>query len=128
MISEVSKGVKVTVETFYQQDYSNPQLCEYMFAYRITIENWNRNTIQLIRRRWYIFDSNTEYRDIEGEGVVGVQPVIRPNETYQYISGCNLKSEIGNMYGNYIMRDEVTNEEFEVKIPKFELFVPQKLN
>ena len=68
---------------------------EYMFAYRITIENHNHFTVKLLRRQWYIFDSNGEYREVEGEGVVGVQPVLKPGENYQYVSGCNLRTEMG---------------------------------
>ena len=128
MISKISEGVEVSVETFYQQDYSNPLLSEYMFAYRITIENHNRFPVKLHSRRWYIFDSNGEYREVEGEGVVGVQPTINRNEHYQYVSGCNLKSEMGRMHGSYVMENLETKEVFEVKIPPFEMVTPFKYN
>ena len=62
MVSKISEGVKVSVETFYQPEYSNPITSEYMFAYRITIENHNSFPVQLLRRHWYIFDSNAERR------------------------------------------------------------------
>lgn len=128
MISKISEGVEVSVETFYQQDYSNPLLSEYMFAYRITIENHNRFPVKLHSRRWHIFDSNGEYREVEGEGVVGVQPTITSNEHYQYVSGCNLKSEMGRMHGSYVMENLETKEVFEVKIPPFEMITPFKYN
>lgn len=78
MVSKISEGVEISVETFYQADYSNPLNSEYMFAYRITIENHNNFTVKLLRRHWFIFDSNGEHREVEGEGVVGVQPVLKP--------------------------------------------------
>ena len=128
MISKISEGVEVSVETFYQQDYSNPLLSEYMFAYRITIENHNHFPVKLHSRRWHIFDSNGEYREVEGEGVVGVQPTIARHEHYQYVSGCNLKSEMGRMHGSYVMENMDTKEEFEVNIPAFEMVTPFKMN
>ena len=72
----ISEGVKVSVETFYQPDYSNPLQSEFMFAYRITLENHNVFPVKLHRRHWHIFDSNGSNREVEGEGVVGVQPTI----------------------------------------------------
>lgn len=128
MVSKISEGVEISVETFYQADYSNPLNSEYMFAYRITIENHNKFTIKLLRRQWFIFDSNGEQREVEGEGVVGVQPVIPPGENYQYVSGCNLRTEMGRMHGNYRMLNERNQQEFSVFIPAFELIVPAKLN
>ena len=74
MTSMISEGVEVSVESFYQPDYSNPISAEFMFAYRITIENHNQFPVKLLRRHWHIFDSNGQNREVEGEGVVGVQP------------------------------------------------------
>jgi ApaG protein len=128
MISKISSGVEITVETFYQSDYSNPLNHEFMFAYRITIENHNPFTVKLLRRHWFIFDSNGDKREVEGEGVVGVQPVLEPNERYQYVSGCNLRSEMGKMYGNYLMENQNNKTTFQVKIPSFQMIVPFKGN
>lgn len=128
MASKVTEGVAITVETFYQPDYSNPVSGEYMFAYRITIQNNNSFPIRLLRRHWYIFDSNGTNREVEGEGVVGVQPQINPSEQYQYVSGCNLRTEMGKMYGSYAMENLSNKQLFEVKIPVFEMIVPFKLN
>jgi len=128
MVSLISKGVEISVETFYQPDYSNPLQSEFMFAYRITIENHNSFPVKLHRRHWYIFDSNGTNREVEGEGVVGVQPVLLPGEKYQYVSGCNLRTEIGKMYGVYEMEDLNSKRLFEVNIPAFEMFVPYKNN
>lgn len=128
MVSKISSGVEITVETFYQSDYSNPLNHEFMFAYRITIENHNGFAVKLLRRHWYIFDSNGDKREVEGEGVVGVQPVLEPNERYQYVSGCNLRSEMGKMYGTYLMENLNNKATFSVKIPAFQMIVPFKSN
>jgi ApaG protein len=128
MHSLISQGVQVTVETFYQHDYSKPQEHEHTFAYRITLENQNPFTVQLLRRQWYIFDSIGDYRQVEGEGVVGRQPVIKPGETFQYISGCNLKSEMGKMWGHYSMIDLTNHKPFRAEIPEFQMIAPMKLS
>ena len=117
MISKISEGIEVSVETFYQPDYSNPVSGEFMFAYRITIENHNSFAVKLHRRHWYIIDSNGTTREVEGEGVVGVQPVLQPAEKYQYVSGCNLRTEFGKMHGTYTMENLNNKATFEVNIP-----------
>jgi ApaG protein len=128
MISKISEGVQISVETFYQPDYSNPANHEFMFAYRITIENHNSFSVKLLRRQWYIFDSDSQNREVEGEGVVGVQPVIESGKQFQYVSGCNLKTEMGRMQGFYEMENQNSLNIFTVKIPPFEMVVPFKMN
>lgn len=128
MISKISEGITVSVETFYQPDYSNPANGEYMFAYRITIENNNAYPVKLLRRHWYIYDATGDLREVEGEGVIGVQPMIEPGEKYQYVSGCNLNTEMGKMYGTYSMENINNNKAFVVSIPAFEMIVPFKMN
>ena len=128
MQNQISQGVNVGVETFYQPEYSNPLNRECMFAYRITITNNNQFPVQLLRRHWYIFDSNTSNREVEGEGVVGIQPVIQPGEEYQYVSGCNLNSEIGKMHGTYELENLHNKSLFTVNIPGFDMVAPYKMN
>src|SRR5215467_2457593 len=128
MTSMISEGVEVSVETFYQPDYSNPLQSEFMFAFRITIENHNPFPVKLHRRHWNIFDSNGSYREVEGEGVVGVQPTLESGERYQYVSGCNLRTEMGKMRGTYQMDDLSSKKFLEVNIPEFEMIVPFKNN
>ena len=128
MQTAITRGVKVSVETFYQPDYSNPKQQEYMFAYRITITNQSEHAIQLLRRHWFIVDSFLETKEVEGEGVVGEQPVIEPGFTYQYISGSNLRTEIGKMYGTYLMQRLRDGKIFYVTIPEFVLESTLKLN
>lgn len=118
----------VNVEVFYQPEYSNPLQSEYMFAYRITLENYNAFPVKLLRRNWNIFDSNGLYRQVAGDGVVGVQPILQSGENYQYMSGCNLRSDMGKMRGTYTMVNLNSHKEFDVIIPEFEMIVPAKLN
>jgi ApaG protein len=82
----------------------------------------------LHRRHWYIFDSNGSYREVEGEGVVGVQPTLQPGEKYHYVSGCNLRTEMGKMKGNYQMENLNNKKIFAVNIPEFEMIAPCKNN
>jgi ApaG protein len=128
MISKISEGVEITVETFYQMGYSNPLNYEFMFAYQISIYNHNAFSVQLLNRHWNIYDSNGEQREVDGEGVVGEQPILKSGELYSYVSGCNLRTEIGKMQGYYTMENLNNKQHFKVKIPAFDLIVPSKLN
>jgi ApaG protein len=128
MVTAITHGVKISVETIFQDEHSNPANEHFMFAYRIEIENLADFAIQLMRRQWFIFDSNGSVREVEGEGVVGVQPIIEPGKSYAYVSGCNLKTDIGSMKGHYTMSRLFDESLFTVDIPEFELIVPYKLN
>ncbi|RYY50641.1 MAG: Co2+/Mg2+ efflux protein ApaG [Chitinophagaceae bacterium] len=128
MTSKLSEGIKVSVESFYQPEFSNPLQNEFMFAYQVTIENSNSFPVQLLSRHWHIFDSSGSKREVEGDGVVGVQPVIGPGEFYQYMSGCNLKTEMGRMHGTYLLNNINAHRTFNVIIPAFEMHVPFKMN
>jgi ApaG protein len=128
MDTTTTQGVKVTVTTNYLPDYSSPGQQHYVFAYKINIENNSEFTVKLLRRHWFIHDSNGIVREVEGEGVVGQQPVLEPGESHEYVSGCNLKTGIGKMRGTYLMERLVDGKQFQVIIPEFVLIVPYKLN
>jgi ApaG protein len=128
MITQVTSGIKVSVESFYRPDQSNPSLQQFVFAYRITITNSSDYSVQLKRRHWFIIDSNSANREVEGEGVIGEQPIVDTGESYQYVSGCNLDSEIGKMYGTYLFERLIDKKKFYVRIPEFHLIVPYRLN
>lgn len=128
MVTCTTQGVRITVETFYQEDYSHPLMHEYLFAYRISIENQGEVPVKLLRRHWFIFDSCGTCREVEGEGVVGQQPEIGPGKTHQYVSGCHLRSEIGRMHGTYLMQRLTDGSTFRVVIPAFQLVAPFKMN
>lgn len=128
MVTAITQGVKISVETTYQDEYSNPANENFMFAYRITIENLSDYAVQLMRRQWFIFDSNGTEREVEGEGVVGLQPVMEPGESHVYVSGCQLTTDMGAMSGNYLMHRLMDDAAFTVDIPEFNLIVPYRLN
>jgi ApaG protein len=128
MITGVTKGIKVSVETNYQPEHSQPANEHFVFTYRITIENNSNNTVQLKARHWDIIDATHPTHEVDGEGVVGKQPVLEPGEIHQYVSGCNLKSGIGKMKGYYIMERIIDGRLFNVEIPEFLMMVPFKSN
>lgn len=128
MVTAITKGIKITVETEYQPAYSSPMQFHYVFTYRITIENMGDTTIQLKDRHWHIHDANRPTKEVKGEGVVGQQPVLEPGQSHSYVSGCNLKSGIGKMHGSYTMVRIIDGKKFKVKIPEFTMVAPYKLN
>ena len=124
MVEQITKGVKISVKTKYNgTSYRNNRLY-YVFAYFVTIENYSNKTIELTHRFWEIFDSLNKTEFVEGEGVIGQTPVLKPNDTYSYSSGCFLESNVGAMKGFYTMKDVKTFEQFKVAIPTFQLATP----
>jgi ApaG protein len=127
MVKANTEGILVSVETSYQPTHS-ARAGQHFFAYRITVENLGGYTVQLLRRHWHIVEGDGSRREVEGEGVVGEQPVISPGQKHRYISGCGFSSEIGKMYGTFLMKREVDGHEFRAEIPPFVMVVPHKLN
>ncbi len=121
MVTAITKGIQVSVETTYQPDFSNPQQHHYVFTYKVRIDNKSNHTVQLLRRRWEIFDAAESRKIVEGEGVVGQQPILEPGESHTYVSGCNLKSGIGKMYGSFTLEKLRDGQLWEVVIPEFQL-------
>ncbi len=128
MPTTTTQGVTVSVTTNYLPDYSSPAQEHFVFAYKITIRNDSAHTVKLLRRHWYIHDATGVAREVDGEGVVGRQPVLEPGQTHQYVSGCNLKSGLGKMCGTYLMERLGNGQQFTVEIPEFTLVVPYRLN
>ncbi|WP_291786614.1 Co2+/Mg2+ efflux protein ApaG [Cecembia sp.] len=121
MVTAITEGIKVSVETTYQAEFSSPHQHHYVFTYKVKIENNSSHTIQLLRRRWEIFDAGDHSKLVEGEGVVGLQPILEPGNSHEYVSGCNLKSGLGKMKGAYIMEKLFDGKLIEVQIPEFQL-------
>ncbi|HEU5011598.1 MAG TPA: Co2+/Mg2+ efflux protein ApaG [Roseiflexaceae bacterium] len=115
-----TSNIRVTVRPAYLQAQSQPFLNRYVFVYFIRIENVGKKRAQLLSRRWLIHDSIGEDQQVEGEGVVGQQPILGPGEVHEYNSFCILKSPQGYMEGAYhfIGSDDVL---FDVEIPRFYL-------
>ena len=128
MFQQITKGIKISVKTKYNgTSYRNNRLY-YTFAYVITIENKSEDTVKLTDRFWKIFDSLNQTEIVSGEGVVGQTPVLKPNDTYTYSSGCFLESNTGAMKGFYTMINLSTYEQFKVIIPTFQLTTQTLLN
>ena len=128
MVTATTKGVKISVEVSYSGKHSFPHHPHHAFIYSVTITNNNNFSVQLLRRHWYIFDAIGELRDVEGEGVVGEKPIIEPGQAHQYTSWCPLRSELGRMYGTYLMKQLDDEQQFTVRIPAFNMEVPFKMN
>ena len=117
-----SHGIRITVRPVYLREQSEPAAGHYVFAYFVRIENVGAETAQLLSRRWLIHDSIGEDTEVEGEGVVGEQPVIAPGNVHEYQSFCILKSGEGFMEGHYnFVRPDSTT--FRAEIPRFLLSV-----
>ena len=118
-----TRGIRVSVRSFFLEDQSQPDERQYLWAYRIRIENHGREHVRLLRRSWQITDGNGHTDHVQGEGVVGEQPTIQPGDSYSYASGCPLGTASGSMVGGYHMED-AEGRMFEVAIPAFSLDVP----
>jgi ApaG protein len=116
-------GVTVRVSANYLADQSEPGRGRWFWAYHIRIENASDRAVQLLTRHWIITDGRGARHTVEGEGVVGEQPVIAPGASYDYVSGCPLTTPTGAMQGSYRMVDE-DGATFDVAIPKFALMAP----
>ena len=122
MVSKTTSQIQVTVHTEYDVKNSFPLDFRHTFRYYIIIENKGQEKVQLLRRRWQIFDVGFGQSFVEGEGVIGLQPIIEPGQVFKYFSNVVLQSGIGNMTGQYLFVNINSNETFEVEIPKFSLF------
>ena len=123
---EVSHDISVEVKPIYLEEESSPVVHKHVFAYFITIVNLGEQSVQLLRRHWDIHDSGGEDHEIDGEGVIGVQPVIEPGKEHTYNSFCVLKSYRGSMQGYYTMERE-DGKTIKVRIPRF-LLISHLLN
>lgn len=128
MVTAITNGIKISVETHYRVQEKSRADLPHLFSYRISIENNSSKTCTLLRRHWIIFDSLGTHDEVEGAGVIGEQPTIPPGGTYEYESFCRLISEFGTMKGSYLMRWEPEGLKFNVNIPEFNLISPFRLN
>ena len=124
----ITSGVKISVTTQFRQDFSSLSDRVFFFNYRVDIHNANEFNVQLISREWYIFDSLNDAQIVNGDGVIGEQPILIPDDNYTYTSGCELRSELGIMKGFYTFKNLSTDELFQVIVPTFKLEFPGKLN
>ncbi len=128
MITQVTKGIKISVKTSFEGTFFKNYKMHFAFGYTITIENQSSDSVQLITRHWDIYDALNDPEVVDGEGVIGKKPVIRPGESHTYSSGCLLASPLGAMKGFYNMVNFSSTEKFRVYVPAFRLNAPFALN
>jgi len=119
--------ITVAARTAFIPDQSDLGTGRYVFAYTITITNTGTVPAQLVSRHWVITDSNNQVQEVRGAGVIGEQPLLRPNESFQYTSGTAIATPVGTMRGSYQMvaQDGV---QFDAPIPEFTLSMPRVLH
>lgn len=120
-------NISIDVETNYIEEQSDPSNDRYIFSYTITIQNTGDIPAKLLTRHWLITDANGKTQEVRGDGVVGEQPHLGPNEGFRYTSGTVLETPVGSMRGSYQM---VTDDgsQFDAPIPTFTLSVPKIIN
>lgn len=122
--SAETRGIVVRVSVSFLPEQSEPANGRWFWAYHIRLENHVHQEVQLLTRRWVITDGRGARHSVEGEGVVGEQPVIGPSQSYDYVSGCPLDTPTGAMEGSYQMIG-ADGEIFDVRIPRFLLVGPE---
>jgi ApaG protein len=125
----MNEQYKIVVEplSYFLQEQSAPEKGRYVFAYTITISNQGDQGAKLMRRQWLITDSNGKVEEIQGDGVVGKQPYLKPGEVFRYTSGTVLETPVGIMEGHYFFVAE-DGDHFITPIPKFTLSIPRTLH
>lgn len=123
MYRSTTRGIEVEVEPFYLPERSEPDEARYVWGYRVTIANNSDTPVQLLARYWRITDGLGRVEEVRGPGVVGEQPELGPGDSFQYTSGCPLRTPSGFMVGTYTMRSG-EGEFFDVAIPAFSLDLP----
>lgn len=119
--------LSVVVEPHFVPDQSDPSKQQFVFAYKVRITNTGERPAQVISRHWIITDGDRGEHEVRGLGIVGQQPLLGPGETFEYTSGCPLKTPVGTMRGSYHCVGE-NGVPFEVEIPEFVLAMPRTLH
>ncbi|AXT51016.1 Co2+/Mg2+ efflux protein ApaG [Aquimarina sp. BL5] len=128
MVEQITRGIKISVDTTFEGTFFKNYKIHFAFGYQITIENQSKDSVQLTSRFWEIKDALSSTEIVEGEGVIGKKPVLKPGESHTYNSGCLLSSPFGAMKGHYNMVNFTSTRKFKVIIPSFKLSSPFALN
>ena len=126
-MSDRKYDIQVSARTAFIPEQSDLENGRYVFAYTITITNSGNVPAQLVSRHWIITDANNQVQEVRGLGVVGEQPLLRPNESFQYTSGTAIATPVGTMRGSYQMVAE-DGAQFDAPIPEFTLSMPRVLH
>jgi ApaG protein len=127
MEKTIARTFQIKVKCQYVQSESSPEDNHYFFAYRISIKNLSEHPAQLMSRHWLITDGLGHVEEVEGPGVVGLQPKLNPGQEFEYESACPLRTSSGSMRGSYQMRDD-SGTTFNIDIPEFFLIAPNALH
>jgi ApaG protein len=125
--SETTAKITISVEPAPIPEESDPANGAFVFAYTIHIENNSDDSVQLLERHWLIESAGEQIGEVTGPGVVGVQPVLEPGESFEYTSSAKINDPIGSMRGSYVFRRK-SGGMFTVQIPRFKLFYPELFN
>lgn len=121
------KAIEITAVAQFIEEQSSVEADRYVFAYHITIRNIGSASAQLLGRHWIITDAGGAVQEVEGSGVVGKQPLLKPGEAFEYTSGCTIATPVGTMKGRYQMVGE-DGGHFDADIPEFTLAMPRTLH
>jgi ApaG protein len=127
MQTDTHDAIRVDVETLYVESESDPDKDRYVFAYTVTILNVGDISARLMTRHWVIRDANGKVQEVQGEGVLGEQPHLKPGEGFQYTSGTMLETSMGTMGGSYMLITD-DGDEFKAPIAEFLLSTPRTLH
>lgn len=122
--SETTEGVTVRASVTFLPEQSDINGSRWFWAYHIRIENHRDTAVQLLTRHWRISDARGGLHHVDGEGVIGEQPIIQPGKAHDYVSGCPLNTPSGSMEGHFTMVGEEEQPVFEARIPHFPLVEP----
>ncbi len=125
-VARTTRGIRVSVRAVFLDDQSQPDDNQFVWAYRVRIENRGPEPVQLLRRSWRITDARGRLIRVDGDGVVGEQPSLDPGEAFEYTSGTPLDTPTGFMTGEYHMVLPTSGEQFDVAIPPFSLDSPHQ--
>ena len=123
MYEKTTRAITISVRPFYLDEQSSPEEEHYVWAYKVNIENGGGETVTLLNRHWRITDSLGRLQEVQGAGVVGEQPILKPGDSFEYTSGTPLQTPSGIMVGTYEMESD-EGERFMVDIPAFSLDSP----
>jgi ApaG protein len=126
-MADLKHQISITSRVVFSPDQSDAGKGRYVFAYTITIKNTGTLAAQLVSRHWIITDADNQVQEVKGEGVVGEQPLLRPNESFEYTSGTAIATPVGTMRGSYQMVAE-DGVRFDAPIPEFTLSMPRVLH
>jgi len=121
-----SQPIRVSASPLYKPEQSDPANEKFLWSYEITIENAGEDIIQLLNRYWRITDMTGHIEEVQGLGVIGMQPIIKPGKPFVYTSFCQLQTPQGTMEGHYEMQD-LDEKRFKIEIPKFILSAPSEI-